>query len=90
MSVEVVSAIDEMLKHGIIVSEQRTEILRLFLDLQEKLKSADAYRLLEPIRKSIPPEMLKIGSLSYEDASLLAWAVQLSNIKKAGGFFNIW
>lgn len=89
MSVEVVSAIDKMLMHGIIVSEQRTEVLRLFLDLQEKLKSADAYKLLEPIRKSIPPEMLKLGSVTYEDALMLTWAVQLSNIKRAGGFFNI-
>ncbi|TLY09616.1 MAG: hypothetical protein E6K85_05615 [Thaumarchaeota archaeon] len=89
MSVEVVSAIDQMLMHGIIVSEQRTEVLRLFLDLQEQLKSADIYKLLEPIRKTIPPEILKLGSITYEDALLLTWAVQLSNVKKAGGFFNI-
>ena len=89
MSVEVGSAIDQMLMHGIIVSEQRTEVLRLFLDLQEKLKSADIYKLLEPIRKTIPPEILKLGSITYEDALLLTWAVQLSNVKRAGGFFNI-
>ncbi|TLY02400.1 MAG: hypothetical protein E6K92_05920 [Thaumarchaeota archaeon] len=89
MSVEVVSAIDQMLMHGIIVSEQRTEVLRLFLDLQEQLKSADIYKLLEPIRKTIPPEILKLGSITYEDALLLTWAVQLSNVKRAGGFFNI-
>ena len=89
MSVEVVSAIDQMLMHGIIVSEQRTEVLRLFLDLQEKLKSADIYKLLEAIRKTIPPEILKLGSITYEDALLLTWAVQLSNVKRAGGFFNI-
>jgi hypothetical protein len=79
-----------MLKHGIIVSAQRTEILKLFLELQEKFKSVDAYKLLvEPIQKTIPPEMLKIGSLTYEEALLLTWAVQLSNIKRAGSFFNI-
>jgi len=89
MSVEVVSAIDQMLMHGIIVSEQRTEVLRLFLDLQEQLKSADIYKLLESIRKTIPPEILKLGSITYEDALLLTWAVQLSNVKRAGGFFNI-
>jgi hypothetical protein len=89
VSVPVVSAIDEMLKYGIIVSPQRSEILRLFLELQESLKSADAYKLLEPIRKIIPAEMLKIGSLNYEEALLLTWAVQLSNIKRAGSFFNI-
>jgi len=89
MSVEVVSAIDQMLMHGIIVSEQRTEVLRLFLDLQEQLKSADIYKLLEPTRKTIPPEILKLGSITYEDALLLTWAVQLSNVKRAGGFFNI-
>lgn len=89
MSVPVVSAIDEMLKHGIIVGQQRSEILKLYLELQEKLKSADAYKLLEPIRNTIPPEMLKIGSLTYEEALLLTWAVQLSNIKRAGSFFNI-
>jgi hypothetical protein len=90
VSVEVVSAIDEMLKHGIIVSEQRTEILKLFLDLQEKLKSANVYQLLETIRKSIAPEFLKIGTVAYEDALVLSWAVGLSNIKRAGGFLNIW
>ena len=89
VSVAVVSAIDKMLVHGIITSDQRNEVLRLFLDLQEKLKSTDAYKLLEPLRQSIPPDLLKFGDITYEDALVLTWAVQLSNIKKAGGFFNI-
>jgi hypothetical protein len=78
-----------MLMHGIIVSEQRNEVLRLFLDLQEKLKSADVYKLLEPLRKSIPPEMLRFDNITYEDGLVLTWAVQLSNIKRSGGFFSI-
>lgn len=89
MSVEVATAIDQLVKQGAIAADQSADVMKIFLEFQSLLRGSDAYKMLEPIRKSIPPEMLKFGSLTYEEGLVLAWAAQASNIKRAGSFFKI-
>lgn len=84
MSAEIIAAVDEMVKRGMIVADQKPEILGFFLDFQQKLRTSDGYKLLEPLRQVIPPQMLKFGTLSYEDGLVLAWAYAASNMKRAG------
>ena len=81
--------VDEIIRTGIIGQEQKQEVIDLFSEMQKAMQSSDGYKMMEPLKKKIPETMLQMTKdITYEDAMVLTFAVQASNVKKAGRFFG--
>ena len=89
MTSNIQPVIDQMVKSGIIMDDQKREVVDLFTEMQRVMQSSDAYKIMELLKKTIPEKMLQMSNdMTYEDAMLLTLAVQAAHIKKAGRFFE--
>ena len=89
MASNIPKAVDGLVAIGMIQSDQKEEVIRLFSDWQRIFQSNAGYQLAEAWKKSIPESMLQMTpELTYEDSLYLSCAVQESNLKKARKVFG--